>query len=154
MLFGEELHLAGGQRDGIYRDLSKVCWRECVCSPTAGLVRHNKSVDKSVTTQIFSIFTPIPGGDDPMWRIFYQMGWFNHQVGLFIVQRFQGSTGKLVGFWWFWTNKTPVFELEKYRGTTSMNTIGIYEMICIYYIILYSYIIDLTHKYHIYCIYT
>ena len=36
-------------------------------------------------------------------------------------QRFQGSTGKLVGFLWFWTNKTPVFESHKNANVTKMN---------------------------------
>ena len=33
-----------------------------------------------VATQIFSIFTPILGEDEPTWTNICQMGWFNHQL--------------------------------------------------------------------------
>ena len=38
-----------------------------------------------VATQTFCIFHPIPWGNDPIWRShMFQMGWFNHQLAMFI----------------------------------------------------------------------
>ena len=44
-------------------------------------------------------FTPIPGGDDPIWRIFFQTGWFNHQVVLCFMAK--DSRGQLANLWVF-----------------------------------------------------
>ncbi len=51
-------------------------------------------------TSIFWIFTPIPWGNDPIWRAYFSDGWFNHQVGngaLVLIEQWKKGPG-LLGF--------------------------------------------------------